>query len=70
MDVRYGVIQKCEWIPSRNGNSEQLSKRLNRLVSMKLHEIEDWEVSIDSKSRNPELADLAGFLNRSLPPQS
>jgi hypothetical protein len=72
MDVKYGVIQKCEWVaPGEDTLNPQLSKSLSdTLLDRKLHEVENWTTALKIEPNNPELQNLVAFFNRILPPQS
>jgi hypothetical protein len=69
MDVKYGVIQRCEWTTLGDDEiNQQLTTYLNdTLGDRKLHEIEDWETTLNVDYAESELGDLVAFFNRILP---
>jgi hypothetical protein len=69
MDVRYGVIQKCEWTTlGEETINQQLSEHLNdALADRKLHEIKDWATTMSVDTAKSEFGDLVAFFNRILP---
>jgi len=69
MNVRYGVIQGCEWTPPGEGTPNQRLSELigEQMINRNLHEATNWTESLRVGSDNLEFGNLITFLNRMLP---